>query len=75
MGKFKLFSDLLAGSSIMCACVGDPGNSARKHKVNSFCFLPMRFSFAFQSYFVCNTVEVNVLSELLWECLIKDKLQ
>lgn len=59
----------------MCVCVGDPGNSARKYEVNSLCFLPMSFSFVFQSYFVYNTVQVNVLFELHWECLIKDKLQ
>lgn len=75
MGKFELFGNLRPGSSITCVCVGDRGKSARKYKGNSFCFSPVRFSFAFQSYFVCNTVQVNVLFELLWECLIKDKLQ
>lgn len=59
----------------MCICVSDPGNSASKCKVNRFFSLPVRFSFAFQSYFVCNTVQVNVLLELLWECPIKAKLQ
>lgn len=58
----------------MCVCVGDPGNK----KMGSYgllCFFPLGFSFVFQSYFVYNTVQVNGLFKLHWECLIKDKLQ
>lgn len=74
VGKFQHFDNFLAGWSILCACVGDPGSSVRKYKVNSSCFSCNEVLICFL-VFVCYTVQVNVLLELLWECLIKDKLQ
>lgn len=47
---------------------------ATQQEDRKFIFLANKFLICF-SIFVYNTAEVNVLFELHWECLIKDKLQ